>query len=45
MPPGRLSITMAWPQRLLNSSPSARMNTSLMPPALVVVNTRTARFG
>src|SRR5262245_27794920 len=45
MPPGRFSTTSGWPRRTRSSSPRARMNTSLMPPALVVVSTRIGRDG
>ncbi len=34
-----------WPQRVRNSSPSARMKMSLKPPALVVVMAFTGRVG
>ena len=34
LPPGRFSTISGWPQRLRNSSPSARMKMSLVPPGL-----------
>ena len=38
-PPGRLSMISGWPIRLFTASPSARMKTSLKPPAPEVVKT------
>jgi hypothetical protein len=45
LPPGRFSITSGWPIRLRRSSPSARMNTSWVPPALAGITTRIGRAG
>ena len=45
MPPGRFSITSGSPSFGPSFSASARMNTSLMPPGLVVVSTRIGRSG
>ena len=45
LPPGRFSITSVCPNRLRKSSPSARMNTSWVPPALAGMITLIGRDG
>jgi hypothetical protein len=44
-PPARFSTTTGWPSALCSGSDSARTNTSLMPPGLVVTITRIGRVG
>jgi hypothetical protein len=45
MPPGRLSITIGWPRRVLSSSANSRPITSTRPPAGVVMISRIGRAG